>query len=118
MCDNTTAVHTINNMGTCKSHKCNRVVQDIWEWARLNNTWLTACHIAGKINVEADLLLRKNNMSSEWKLNVDIFNHIQTFFKFKPTIDLFASRVNKQIKIFVAYKPDPDTTHINAFTLD
>ena len=34
ICDNTTSVHTINNMGTGKSQECNKVVQDIWEWAR------------------------------------------------------------------------------------
>ena len=31
MCDNTTAVHTINKMGTCRSIQCHDVVMDIWE---------------------------------------------------------------------------------------
>jgi len=33
-------------------------------------------------------------------------------------IDLFASRLNKQLKHFVSYRPDPEALYINAFTID
>ena len=49
MCDNTTAVHTINNMGTCRSLECHAVVLDIWEWARQRKNLLIATHIPGGI---------------------------------------------------------------------
>ena len=32
LCDNTTAVNTINHMGTSHSDQCNRVAKIIWEW--------------------------------------------------------------------------------------
>ena len=37
--------------------------------------------------------------------------------KVVPQIDLFASRLNYQIKPFVAYQPDPEAMAINAFTI-
>ena len=37
---------------------------------------------------------------------------------FKPDIDLFASRINKQYEKYVSYRPDPDAIAINAFSLD
>ena len=37
---------------------------------------------------------------------------------FKPDIDLLASRIDKQYKKYVSYRPDPDAIAINAFSLD
>ena len=45
LCDNTTAVHSINKMGTSHSIHCNNIVQEIWTWAIKNNNWLTVSHI-------------------------------------------------------------------------
>lgn len=36
---------------------------------------------------------------------------------FKPRIDLFASRLNRQFPIYCSFKPDPDASYIDAFTL-
>jgi len=33
-----------------------------------------------------------------------------------PTIDLFASRINKQLKSFYSFRPDPDCLLVDAFT--
>jgi hypothetical protein len=116
--DNTTAVHTINNMGTCRSFECHSVVMDIWEWARTKNNWLTATHIPGVDNDEADELSRNFNMAHEWKLNTKIFQEILTTFNIEPDVDLFASRINYQIDRFVSFRPDPDAFHIDAFTME
>ena len=37
---------------------------------------------------------------------------------FIPTIDLFASRINTQLKRFYAFRPDPEAEAIDAFSLD
>ena len=37
--------------------------------------------------------------------------------EYTPKIDLFASRINKQFDNFVTYRPDPQTSSIDAFTL-
>ena len=33
-------------------------------------------------------------------------------------VDLFASRVNAQLKAYVSWRPDPDARGVDAFTLD
>ena len=38
-------------------------------------------------------------------------------FNVEPEVDLFASRVNAQVDCFVAYRPDPHASHIDAFTI-
>jgi hypothetical protein len=35
----------------------------------------------------------------------------------KPTMDLFASRLNCQISQFASWKPDPDAVVIDAFSI-
>ena len=116
--DNTTAVHSINNMGTCRSLPCHQVVMDIWEWADAQNNWLTATHIAGKDNTEADALSRIQETSMEWKLNENIFHKIVSKYGLTPEIDLFATRINTQLNTFASFKPDPEATYINSFTLN
>ena len=52
--DNTTGVHGINNMGSCKSVSCDTEVRKIWDLAIERNNFLTATRIPGILNVEAD----------------------------------------------------------------
>ena len=35
-----------------------------------------------------------------------------------PVVDLFTSRMNKQLPRYVSYRPDPDAEAIDAFTLN
>ncbi len=48
-------------------------------------------------------------------LNKDIFNAVVSKLGFSPNIDLFASRLNYQVKPYVAYTPDPEAYAIDAF---
>ena len=66
MSDNSTAVTYINEMGGCKSHQCNEIAKEIWDWARVKNIWLLAAHISGCSNVGADESSRNFNMELEW----------------------------------------------------
>ena len=115
--DNTTAVSYIKNMGGTHSLICNSLAKEIWIWAMTRNIWLSATHIAGVLNVEADKAGRKFNDRTEWKLDPNIFQKITQIWK-KPCIDMFASRINHQFKPFVSWKPDPEAQAINAFTLN
>ncbi|CAG2236570.1 unnamed protein product [Mytilus edulis] len=71
--DNTTAVSYVNKMGGIKSICCNTIAKSIWFWAKKQNVWLTASHIAGTENTIADAESRKFNDQVEWQLNKDIF---------------------------------------------
>ena len=115
--DNTTAVAYVNHMGDSHSHKCNAVAQDIWLICQKYSIWLTAAHLPGHLNVLADAKSRVFDDKTEWKLNSSIYRDIVQAF-ILPEIDLFASRLNFQLKPYVAWLPDPDANFTDAFTLD
>lgn len=85
--DNTVSVTYITKIGAGGS---------FWEFCMKKNVWVTASHIAGVENVEADYLSRNFNPDMEWMLHPKIFEEIN---KITGTcdIDLFASRDDKQI---------------------
>ena len=115
--DNTTAVAYLNNMGGVKSKDCDLAARDIWRWCMEHNIWITASHLPGRDNTEADERSRKFNDRNEWMLNKGIFKKISSKFG-HPEIDLFASRLNNQLKRYVTWLPDPNAESIDAFTLD
>ena len=115
--DNVTAVQYIRNMGGSHSLPCNEMARNIWEWGKSKNIWLSATHIPGVTNVEADRASRKFNDNTEWKLDQIVFDQIVTKFG-KPSIDMFASRINCQFLPYVSWRADPQAQAIDAFTLD
>ena len=48
-------------------------------------------------------------------LNPKLLTKAFETLKFTPEIDLFASRLNKQLPQYCAYRPDPDAKFIDAF---
>ena len=118
MCDNTSAVNILNHMGTNHSDQCNELAKVIWEWCIIRNIWLSAAHIPGKKNIVADFESRRNQRESEWMLNKESLFGALKSLRVTPTIDLFASRINKQFQRYVSYRPDPDAEAINAFLLN
>jgi hypothetical protein len=55
MSDNMTAVAGINKQGSTRSLECNAVAHKIWLWAYARGLWISAAHVPGIDNVEADL---------------------------------------------------------------
>ena len=54
MDDNTTVVSCLNQMGTSHSRKLNKFTQKIWRFCLNHNVRITAVHIPGKHNTDAD----------------------------------------------------------------
>ena len=75
-------------MGTCHTTKCNEFARKVWVLCEKHGMWLTA-HIPGAQNIAADYDI-------EWMLNPKILEQGLQEIAFAPTIDLFASRLNKQ----------------------
>lgn len=115
--DNTTAVSYINNMGGSKSVVLNSLAIKVWEWSIARNLWVSAVHIAGKLNIEADEKSRKFNDKHEWKINEQCFNDILELFP-KINIDMFASRLNNMLDAYCSWKPDPGSRHVDAFSIN
>jgi len=114
--DNTSAVASINKMGSTKSIEMDKIVHEIWDWALSKNNWISSTHIPGKLNVEADRESRETETRTEWMLNREIFLSTITALNFKPDIDLFATRLNNQLDQYISYKPDPNCVAVDAFT--
>ena len=71
--DNSTTLCYLNAMGGTKYPSCNKLVQDIWTWCMQNKVWLSASHLPGALNVEADQQSRQVNERTEWHLGEDVF---------------------------------------------
>lgn len=113
--DNSCTVAYLNKMGGVRSEQCNNLAKQIWEWCIERSIWLSASHIPG-IDNEADSESRKFRENVEWKLNPAIFQTITKIWG-HPNIDMFASRLNKQVDRFVSWHPDPDCIGVDAFSL-
>ena len=120
--DNTTAVAYIRNFGGTHSQLCNDVALAIWDWAEQKGVWLSATHIAGVDNTEADSLSRnrpigpRNHLNiSEWSLDPLVFQNLRVGFDL-PNIDMFASQSNYKCATYVSWAPDPRAWRIDAFS--
>ena len=114
--DNTTAIAYITHMGGARSVLCNSLAKEIWQWCITRDIWLSASHVPGVENVAADFESRHFNEDAEWKLNTVVFNRIvQAFGPFD--IDLFASRLNTQLPVYVSWRPDPQAQFVDAFSI-
>lgn len=58
---------------------------------------------------------RKFNENIEWMLDKEIFHYLIQKFG-EPEIDLFASRSNRQLEMYISWKPDPDAFCTDAFS--
>ena len=114
--DNTTALAYIGNMGG-KLTPLNDLAREIWLWCKDRNIWLSVAYIASADNYDADYESRLSRDNIEWKLNTKVFKEICDIFG-KPKVDLFASRLNFQLDLYVSWKPDPFAMAVDAFTLD
>ncbi|XP_068690471.1 uncharacterized protein [Montipora foliosa] len=114
--DNSTAVAYINNMGGVRSPLLDSLSRSIWEWCKLRDIFISAQHIPGKANNQADTLSREISSNLEWSLNGEVFQDIisQTF---TPEIDLFASRLNAKTAKLISWHPQPGAVATDAFSL-
>ena len=90
--DNTSDVSAINKMGSVKSIEMNNEVHLIWESIGTQNNWLTATHMLGLFNEDADRESRKQKLRTDWMQNRKDFHYVTKKLNAPPSIDLFASR--------------------------
>jgi len=114
--DNTTAVAYINNMGGSKSTELDNLAKELWEWAITRELWVSAVHIPGISNVDADEQSRHFHDKHEWCLNTVIFRDITAEYS-DLNIDLFATRLNNKFDTYCSWKPDPGCSFVDAFSV-
>ena len=113
--DNTVSVAYINRMGG-KITNLNSLTKTIWQFCAEREIWLSACHLPGVENVEADFLSRNRNSDMEWKLHTQVFKSIIDIYG-KCDIDLFASGLNYQFKPYASHEPDKNAAVIDALSI-
>ena len=92
----------------------NKLARQIWEFAISLDLWLSAAHIPGAQNIEADEASRVFDDRTEWALRGDLFKIMCKIFG-EPTIDLFASRLNHKVPRYCSWEPDPGAVFIDSF---
>ena len=86
-------------------------------WCHHYQIILKARHIPGCLNVVADPLSRSNQVqSTEWSLHPQVFQQICQKC-FTPHVDLFASRLNHKLPLYVSPVPDYHAWDIDALNL-
>lgn len=115
--DNITAIACINRMGSVQSAKLNYITRKLWQWCENKQLVVMASYVKSSENKEADEESRKTKDDNEFELNDEYFLDITQKFGM-PDIDLFASRTNKKCKMFVSWHKDPESTAVDAFTLN
>ena len=115
--DHTTAVAYVNRRRGTQFPTLSLLALDLWSFLLERGLWITARHLPGVLNVEADAASREFSVRTEWMLRKDVFRHIMRRF-YLPQIDLFASRLNHQVPLYVSLLPDPGASAVDAFLLD
>ena len=114
--DSTTTVNYINSMGGTHSMECKSVAKEIWLFCIQREIWISAAHIPGKNNIQADRESRVFTDNKEWMLRKDIFQNVTEIWG-EPTMDFFASRLNTQVACYASWRPDPGATYVDAFSI-
>ena len=114
--DNTVTVNVLKHMGTSHNPDLNQYARKVWLWARDRAIWLIPSYIPSSQNL-ADKPSRDSYIDAEWKLNPRVFREVCVQLDFYPDVDLFASRLNRQLTQYVSYHPDPFATATDAFSI-
>ena len=113
--DNTTVVSYINKEGGMRSGPLCALLWRTLTWCTRKQVTLKARHIPGRLNVVADKLSRLcQTIQTEWSLLPEVFQTICSRWQ-QPQVDLFATRFNNKLPLFVS--PVPDLTAVDALSL-
>ena len=115
--ENTTVVSYINKEGGMRSGLLCALLWRTLTWCTGNQVTLKAHHIPGRLNVIADKLSRLGQtIQTEWSLLQEVFQATCSRWH-RPQIDLFATRFNNKLPLFVSPVPDPLASAVDALTL-
>jgi len=116
--DNTTVVAHINKQGGTHSRSLMVETYDLYSLVMENDWVIQARYIPGQLNCIADQLSRTGQpLPSEWSLNP---RALERLFKawHRPQIDLFATRFNNKLPVFVSPSPDDLAIAVDALSFN
>ena len=74
--DNSAAVACINKFGTSRWQEYDSIPKEIWHWTSDSSIRLSAKHLPGIQNTEADFEYQEHEIHTEWELNESVFHFI------------------------------------------
>ena len=115
--DNTTVVSYINKEAGMRSGPLCALLWRILTWCTRKQVTLKARHLPGRLNVVTDKLSRLGQIiQTEWSLLPEVFQAICSRWHW-PQMDLFGTRFNNKLPLFVSLVPDPLSTAVDALSL-
>ena len=112
--DNITAVSYVNHKGGTTSPKLCKLAIRMWTSCTFWNITLTAEYLSGHLNVTADQESRLVRDRCDWMFNPHVFQKIQESMR-PLEVDLFASRLTRQLPHFYSWRADPGAAVTDAF---
>ena len=90
------------------------MAKELWQSCEHRDIWVTATHIPGVKNVEADEESGVFKETVEWTLPLGTYQLlVEAWGPFQW--DLFASRLNAKCRNYISWNPDPGASVINVF---
>ena len=108
MIDNGTGISYINRQGEVRSTLYDNVATEIWDFCVKRGVYTSAAHVPGKENIIAGLASREFEDSHECMLYLEEFKYLVESFPVLD-IDMFASRLNKQLPKYASWMLDPES---------
>ena len=117
--DNTTVLHHVNKLSGPRSPQLHSLCQEILVWCNHRGITIKAAHIKGKLNVLSDYMSRRGSIiPTEWSIHPHIIERIQLTWLDGPQIDLFATKWNKKLPVYISPVPDPQALFTDALSVD
>ena len=116
--NNSSVVAYLKKQGGTHSPSLCMLVWELLYWCHHRNIHIQVRHIPGKLNVLADSLSRPDRiLPTEWSLDREIATQIFSLWG-TPQIDLFATRLNHLLPLFVSPVPDHRACAVDAMSLE
>ena len=115
--DNSTVVAYILKQGGTHSPSLCLLAWQLLLFCQDKNILLSVRHLPGRLNVIADKLSRSSRpLLAEWSLSMEVLLPIFNLWG-RPMVDLFATRWNNRLPLFVSPILDPSAWAVDALSL-
>ncbi|KAM4028388.1 heterogeneous nuclear ribonucleoproteins A2/B1 isoform 1-T1 [Anomaloglossus baeobatrachus] len=112
--DNITTVAHLRHQGSTRSGALKSVSSRIFQWAEQSLLSLSAVHLKGSLNLQADFLSRRDVHPGEWSLDQAVFCSLVARWG-APEVDLFASAGNRKVATYFSLNPRDEALGVDAF---